>query len=523
MLQPGDRLDHYIVDAYVGGGGMAHVYRVRHAILDTTMALKVLAPELVENERVRKRFLSEGRIMARVRHPSIVMVTDAVVHAGRGVAGLVMEYVEGPDLARVVARMKGPPDLHFVRDVLLPVMEGVHHVHREGVVHRDLKPANVLLSRDAGGHWHPRVTDFGVAWVADNGPLASSRGTRHDGTSRPGNTRVGALVGTPAYMAPEQASRRGRPTPRWDVWALGVILYELASGGIHPFARKGDEATLAAVQKGRFAPLTAVHPHVDPTIAAAVEAALRFDPAERVQSVADLAELLAGRAAVPPTVGSAPLLAAEGPPPRSFDTGTDVHDAPRAYLEQARGPDGPARIEVAAGARLGSGEDVEVRFDMPGVELVHCEIIHQGGRWILEDRSATGTRVNGARMDRVQLADGDLLRLGTAVLTFHLEEDAPATPQLGPFLAWKDSAGRHQVPLGLAPVVIGRSPACDLVVADPTVSLRHARVTVQGTDVLIEDLHSANGTWINGQRARFRRVLPGDVIRLGDVKVQLVV
>ncbi len=501
MLKPGDRIDPYLVEAAIGGGGMARVWRVRHLLLDMPMALKVLEPDWVAREGVRRRFLAEGRIMARVRHPSIVMVTDAVMDPSRGLAGLVLELVEGPDLARVIARMKGPPGVDFVRQVMLPVLDGVHHVHTEGVVHRDLKPANVLLSRDAGGHWHPRVTDFGVAWVDPGARL-----------SRVAPPRSRGLAGTPAYMAPEQAAGHEPPDPRWDVWALGMVLYELATGGHHPLARDDDAATLEAVRAGHLPPLERVHPGADPSLVEAVRGALEPDPDRRVPSADALATLLKGRP--PPR----PVPVVEAPEP--LHPGTDVEDAPAAHLELTGLPGPPARFPLAEAVRVGADPGCQVHLPLPGVEDVHCAIVHAEGRWVLTDRSRTGTRVNGARMDRVQLADGDLVRVGSAVLRFRLGEgsDGPAAPSPtppGPHLAWTVGDRVQRLALGLDPVVVGRSPAADVVLDDPAASLRHARVSVQGRDVLIEDLHSQNGTWVNGQRARFRRLVPGDRITVG--------
>jgi pSer/pThr/pTyr-binding forkhead associated (FHA) protein len=461
---------------------MARVYRVRHAILDTVFALKVLAPDLVAEEGLRRRFLAEGRIMARVRHPAVVMVTDAVVDAERGIAGLVMELVEGPDLERVIARMGGPPSAEFVRALLLPICDAVHHVHQEGVVHRDLKPSNILLSRDAAGTWHPRITDFGVAWI---GPEA-----RWTGMSPPRD----GLVGTPAYMAPEQAGRKGRPDPRWDVWSLGVLAWELATGGNQPFDLGDTDATLAAlVGAGADLDPLAVHPGMDVSLAAAIRGALRRDPEARFPTAAAFAEVMRG--AAPPGVAAA----------------DPIPDRTTADLEGLAGPGARQRFELAATTTLGSGPAATVRLIGPGIEPLHARVVHRDGGWYLEDTSVAGTRVNGARVQRIALADGDHVRLGTATLRFRTDLSSPKVLAV-PALELPDGS---RVTVGLAPVVIGRGAGCDLVIDHPTVSVRHARVSLQGPDLLLEDLHSANGTRVNGQRARFRRVSPGDVIEVG--------
>lgn len=514
MLKPGDTLDHYVVEALIGGGGMARVYRVRHKILDHPMALKVLDRTLVTKERIRKRFLAEGRIMAKVRHPAIVMVTDAVIDPRRGVAGLVMEYVEGPDLARVIERMQGPPSADFVRRVMLPVLDGLHHVHQEGVVHRDIKPANLLLSRDAAGTWYPRITDFGVAWLA---PEASARAGRPP-------TLEGGLVGTPAYMAPEQA-RGERPSPAWDVWAAGVMLYELATGGHQPFERGEQSATLAAVREGAYEDPERIHGDLDPAIAATIRAALHKDPRQRGSSTAELASLLAG-----------------GRTGHGDDLDYELSEAAGAWLES---PDGARRLPLAEGVVLGRGPGADVVLRDTGVEPLHARILRDGAAWHIEDLSTGGTHLNGARIRTMRLADGDLLRIGWASWRVRLGPSAPepepepprsrpeadryptteaagAVPLAGartyPALVLP---GGQRVFVGLQPVVIGRSPAAELRLEDQAVSVRHARVHLQGRDVLIEDLLSANGTWVNGQRARFRRLQGGDMVKVGHTELRL--
>lgn len=227
-LTPGEQIHHYVVEARVGGGGTATVYRVRHAILQHALALKVLDEKHVARPDLRQLFLAEGRIQAAVRHPAIVMVTDAVVDAPRRIAGLVMEYVEGPDLSELIARFGSPPPTDLVRSLAIPILEALHHAHGEGIVHRDVKPSNVLLSRDASGVWHPRVADFGIAWSLQGAVQDNRRG-----------------LGTPAFMCPEQL-QGGTPDPRWDVFAFGCLLHELVTG-VHPFEGPDRAATEANI------------------------------------------------------------------------------------------------------------------------------------------------------------------------------------------------------------------------------------------------------------------------------------
>jgi len=507
MLQPGDQIHHYIVEERVGGGGMAQVYRVRHTILGHPLALKVLDPLWVGEPRIRRRFLSEGRIQAMVRHPAIVMVTDAVVDASRGIAGLVMEYVEGPDLQQVITRMEGPAEAGFVRAVMLPVLEGMHHVHREGVVHRDLKPANVLLSRDAAGRWLPRVVDFGVAHVGDDKLLPT--GTRI--------TRADARLGTPAFMCPEQICG-GRPDPRWDVFSLGVVLYELATGR-HPFEVGDDDATMAAIAAGRFHPPRDVFPELDAAVEAAILGSLQPDPASRFPSCAAFAAALSGPSEAP----SVPA----PPPPTDDDevqpTGHAVQDHATAALLLGAVPSSQERWVIEGGpTTVGASEAAEVTLPAGGgVEDVHCRILHRRGQWILEDRSLSGSRVNGARVRRIQLAHGDLIRLGHTVLRFEAgSAPLPVAGGDGPWIEVEEPRGEpRRVQVTTAGLVVGRDPGVEVPVSDPMVAARHCRIVVQGLDVVVEDLDSLHGTYVDDQRIRYRRLRGGEVLRVGATRI----
>ncbi|MGD9903246.1 MAG: protein kinase [Vicinamibacterales bacterium] len=205
----------YRVDALVGRGGMGAVFRARDVRLDRDVAIKVVRAELLTSPDARGRFRREAQILARLQHPAVVAVYDYGTLAD-GAAYLVMQFVRGEDLRRRLRR--GPPlDPSQVAAILTGVATGVQAAHDVGVFHRDLKPENVLLREDGGG---PTVLDFGVAKAAPVGA---------DGTMTAGAT----VVGTPAYMAPEQL--RGEPVDgRADVFSLGVMAFEMLTGRL-PF------------------------------------------------------------------------------------------------------------------------------------------------------------------------------------------------------------------------------------------------------------------------------------------------
>jgi serine/threonine-protein kinase len=209
----------------LGRGGMGVVYKARHKDLDRTVAIKmVLGSHLASPEQI-ERFYAEARAAAKIDSPAIVGIHD--VGQFRGQHYFAMDFVAGPSLAQVARA--GPVDPNEAARYLFGVARAVSHLHSEGIVHRDLKPSNILLDLDG----RPRVTDFGLAKML-----------QADGRM----TRTGAIVGTPSYMAPEQASagRAAEVGPLSDVYSLGAILYELLTGR-PPFSGETPLDTLVQV------------------------------------------------------------------------------------------------------------------------------------------------------------------------------------------------------------------------------------------------------------------------------------
>lgn len=254
MLSAGAVVDRYTVEGVIGRGGMAMVYRVRHHTLGSAHALKVLA---VPAESVRERFLLEGRVQAALRHPNICAVTDVVEVAGA--PGLILELVDGPGLDELVAA--APLDDDTIRGLGNALIGGVAFAHGVGLVHRDLKPANVLLQH-AEGMLVPKVTDFGLAKLFG-----------WEGEESGGRTRSGVPMGTPAYMAPEQIRDAKTIDRRADIWALGAVLYELATGRR---AFPGDDVLVLfnAIAEGRFVPPRDLRPDLPEAFERAILGAL---------------------------------------------------------------------------------------------------------------------------------------------------------------------------------------------------------------------------------------------------------
>jgi len=312
------RIGDYEIEAELGEGGMAKVYRARHAILETVHALKVLDPEYRANAEARRRFLDEAKIQAKhLVHANIVKVTNIVATADH--AALVMELVDGGSLESVLHELKtNPPE---ITRIMLGVLDAVGHAHASGIIHRDLKPANVLLARESGA-LVPKVTDFGIAKVTDaSGNKAAVKKSTH----------MASRMGTLAYMSPEQIRRAKDVTARSDIFSLGAMLYELATGEL-PFPGESEFDVMENIVNGRYTPPRQRYPQIDAVHAQVIEKAMATDPAQRYASCAEMAAALRGAAVVAVTPAPSP------PPP------------PQPQPEPPRPPP-PAPLSEAAPAR----------------------------------------------------------------------------------------------------------------------------------------------------------------------------
>ncbi len=219
MLAAGTRLGPFEIGPLLGVGGMGEVYRARDERLGRDVAIKVLPAVVALDSERRARFQREARVLATLNHPNIAAIYGAEEHAGCW--ALVLELVSGETLADVVQR--GPMSPGEVRGIALQLIDALDAAHERGIVHRDLKPANVKIT-DSGAI---KVLDFGLAKaVGDAGESADPAASP---TITSGGTREGVILGTAAYMSPEQA--RGRLVDkRADIWAFGCVLYELLAG-----------------------------------------------------------------------------------------------------------------------------------------------------------------------------------------------------------------------------------------------------------------------------------------------------
>ncbi|YCK35640.1 protein kinase domain-containing protein [Actinomadura sp. ATCC 39365] len=284
MLGAGTTLnDRYVLADRLGGGGMGEVWRADDLVLGRAVAVKVMMPALSENPTFTQRFQNEARAMATLRHRGVVGVYDYGVHEadGRRVSYLVMEYVRGESLDRVLRR--GPLGAHEAMRLVAEVGDALAAAHAQGIVHRDVKPANLMVRPDG----QVALTDFGVAHSGSAGHL----------------TATGTMLGSAAYCAPEMAAGN-EVTPAVDVYALGVVAYECLTGRL-PY--QGD-TPVQIIFKHLNAPVPEPPADLPPAVRQVVTRALQKDPAQRWSSASDMAR--AARASVTAAALPVPPLSA---------------------------------------------------------------------------------------------------------------------------------------------------------------------------------------------------------------------
>jgi serine/threonine-protein kinase len=294
----------YHLGDVIGYGGMATVYRAEDSRLGRTVAIKVLADNLAADPSFRERFLREARLAARLGHRNVVQVFDVGENGDRPF--IVMECVEGSTLADALAAGPLPPKR--VLDLARQVADGLAHAHGAGLVHRDIKPGNLLLARDGT----VKIADFGIARAADSATL----------------TRTGAVIGTAAYLAPEQAA--GLPaTAAADIYAFGVVLYEALTG-----RRFGDHRATGTVSRAPGLE------NAEPPLKDTIDRCLAERPADR-PSAGEIAFALGGPALTPTdpdTTAELPATAVlpVAPPADAAARATAVLPAPAGPVDAVR-------------------------------------------------------------------------------------------------------------------------------------------------------------------------------------------
>lgn len=276
----GKELKHFKIEKLLGKGGMGVVYRARDVRLDRPVALKVLRADLTENPDRRRRFLLEAKAASAVTHPSIAQIYD--VDEVEGTTFIAMEFVEGQTVGQLISKRE--LDLIGSVEIALQISEGLSKAHEANIVHRDIKSDNIMVTRDG----HAKLLDFGLAKLLD--PVAADEESDVLGmqeTETLSHTQPGTVMGTAAYMSPEQA--RGMPVSQAsDVFSMGIVLYEMVTGEL-PF--KGDTPldTMHSIAFVEASPITVIRKNLPPELHRVISRCLRKKPEHRYGNARALA------------------------------------------------------------------------------------------------------------------------------------------------------------------------------------------------------------------------------------------
>jgi eukaryotic-like serine/threonine-protein kinase len=333
MTVPTEVAGRYRMERRLGAGGMSTVFLATDTVLERSVAVKLLAEHLAGDEAFVARFRREALAAARLQHPNIVQVFDSGQDSESRRHYIVMEYVDGPscaDLLRERQRLEVEETVHMVRDAC----HGLDYAHRAGVVHRDVKPGNLLVAR---GTDTTKLADFGIAKAAEQTRI----------------TQVGSVLGTAAYLSPEQA-RGDEAGPASDIYSLGVCAYQLLTGRLpHEY---GSLTELALKQQqDTVAPIAQLRPEVPPELDEAVRLCLEREPAARYGSALELAHALDAGLHGERTAATERLTLGDTDATRALDSTSATRALPRtAYVPPAPQP---ARAPTTAPpARAGRDE-----------------------------------------------------------------------------------------------------------------------------------------------------------------------
>jgi len=318
MAQPQEIAGRYRIERRLGAGGMSTVFLAQDTVLERPVAVKLLAEHLADDEAFVERFQREALSAARLQHPNIVQVFDYGLDASSHRHFIVMEFVDGPscaDLLRDRKRLDIEEAVRIVRDAC----HGLDYAHRAGVVHRDVKPGNLLVAADSGT---TKLADFGIAKAAEQTRI----------------TQVGSVLGTAAYLSPEQA-HGDEAGPRSDTYSLGVCAYQLLTGRLpHEY---GSLTELALKQRDEpVEPISELRPAVPLQLDLAIRVSLERDPADRYDSALEFAQALEAGLHGHETVATQ-RLAAAGPATDATRALAPATDATRALPTRQRPPTAP--------------------------------------------------------------------------------------------------------------------------------------------------------------------------------------
>src|SRR3954466_4999301 len=270
MSTPTEIAGRYDLERRLGAGGMSTVFLARDRVLERPVAVKLLAEHLSDDEDFVARFRREALAAARLQHPNIVQVFDSGEDEASGRHFIVMEYVNGPSCADLL-REHRQLGIEQTVEICRGACHGLDYAHRAGVIHRDVKPGNLLVSDESG---IVKLADLGIAKAAEQTRI----------------TQVGAVLGTAAYLSPEQATGEEAEAPS-DIYSLGVCAYQFLTGRLpHEYSSLTELALKQ--QRDAVVPITELRPDVAPELDRAIRVALERDPAQRYASALDMAAAL---------------------------------------------------------------------------------------------------------------------------------------------------------------------------------------------------------------------------------------
>jgi serine/threonine protein kinase len=276
----GQTIKHYKIEKLLGKGGMGVVYQAQDLKLNRPVALKVLKPELTSNQDRVRRFLQEARSAAAIQHPAIAQVYD--IDEVEGTTFIAMEFVEGVTVSQLISNQE--LDLTGSVEIALQAAEGLSKAHRSKMIHRDIKSDNIMVTRDG----HAKILDFGLAKLLQADTESAGTHTWPNQTrTQTAHTMTGTVMGTIAYMSPEQA--RGQDLSYTsDVFSLGIVLYEMVTGEL-PF--KGDSPldTMHAIAFDEVRPITVIRKNLPPELHRIISRCLRKRPEDRYTDSGELA------------------------------------------------------------------------------------------------------------------------------------------------------------------------------------------------------------------------------------------
>jgi len=388
--------DAYSIERELGGGGMSRVFVAQDVELGRKVVVKALPPEMAAGVNA-DRFRREIQLAASLQHPHIV----PVLHAGHAqdLVWYTMPLIEGESLRAMLARQDSLPIPDTVK-ILRDVVDALNYAHRHGVVHRDIKPDNVLLCDP-----HAVVTDFGVAKALG------------EATGESSITSIGVALGTPAYMAPEQAAADPHADHRCDVYAVGALAYEMLTGR-PPFVRNSPQAVLAAQLSEAPVPVRMQRATVPPALAEAVMRCLEKRPADRWQSAEELLRLLEAMAT--PSEGTLPVAAARRTVSRSrpwlLAAGAAAAVVTMLVLvSRGRGGSGSTKVDPNVVAVLPfrvTGADPSLSYLRQGmIDLLAAELTGEGGPRAADPRTVLAAWRRVVPSSDADLPEGEAVRL----------------------------------------------------------------------------------------------------------------